>query len=212
LVYALAGAGQSLFSLMQMQANDLKVEVKSERHGFTIAELLLVVVVIALIGGVGGGLYVGTYKRLLVEKAARDLLLTAQYARIAAIEQLRPYEIQLDVENKGFWLATSRLNAETGQTEQSIVKNYYCKPVEFTGDVKFEDVQITPIGTETTTEAEDRERIVFSPNGNAQFAVIQIGDGKTHFTVSIAAATGKAAMHFGKAENVKIKTIDLDSE
>jgi prepilin-type N-terminal cleavage/methylation domain-containing protein len=195
-----------------MQANDLKLEVKPQQRGFTIVELLLVVVVIALIGGVGGGLYVGTYKRLLVEKAARDLLLTAKYARIAAIERVRPHEIQLDVQNNGFWLATSLLNEETGQTEQSIVKNYYCKPVQFPGDVKFEDVKIAPVGTETTTEAENQQRIVFSPNGNAQLAVVQIGDGKTHFTVSISAATGKAAMYFGKAENVKIKAVDLDAE
>jgi len=195
-----------------MQANDLKVEVKPQRRGFTIVELLLVVVIIALIGGVGGGLYVGTYKRLLVEKAARDLLLTAKYARIVAIERARPHEIQLDVENNGFWLATSLLNEETGQTEQSIVRNYYCKPVQFPGEVKFEDVKITPVGTETTAEAENQQRIVFSPNGNAQLAVVQIGDSKTHFTVSISAATGKAAMYFGKAENVKIKTIDLDAE
>lgn len=195
-----------------MQPNDLKVEAEPERRGFTIAELLLVVVIIALVGGVGGGLYVGTYKRVMVEKAARDLLLTAKYARIAAIERLRPYEIQLDVENNGFVLATSLLNEETGQTQLSIVKNYYCKPVQFSGDVKFEDVQIVPAGTETTTEPEDKQKIVFSPNGNAQSAVIQIGDGKTHFTVSVAAATGKAAMYFGKAENVKTKTIDLDAE
>lgn len=195
-----------------MQANDLRIRVEPERRGFTIAELLLVVVIIALVGGMGGGLYVGTYKRMMVEKAARDLLLTAKYARIAAIERLRPYEILLDVENNGFVLATSLLNEETGQTEQSVVKNYYCKPVEFPGDVKFEDVQITPIGTETTTETEDQQRIVFSPNGNAQLALIQIGDGKTHFTVSVSAATGKAAMYFGKAENVKIKTRDLDAQ
>ena len=202
----------SAFSPNQMQANDLKAKVEPERRGFTIAELLLVVVVIALIGGMGGGLYVGTYKRMLVEKAARDLLLTAKYARIAAVEQLRPYEIQLDVQNNGFWLATSLLNEETGQTEQGIVKNYYCRPVEFTGDVKFEDVQITPVGTETVADAEDQQKIVFSPNGNARSAVIQIGDGKTHFTVSVSAATGKAAMYFGKAENVKTKTVDLDAQ
>ena len=201
-----------MFSLTQMQTNDLKLEVKPKRRGFTIAELLLVVIIIALVAGMGGGLYVGTYKRMIVEKAARDLLLTAKYARIAAVERLRPYEIQLDLGNNGFRLATSLLNQETGQTEQSVVQDYYCKPVEFPGDVKFEDVQITPIGTETEVEAEDQQKIVFSPNGNAQSAVIQIGDGKNHFTVSVAAATGKATMYFGKAENVKTKTIDLDAQ
>jgi len=172
----------------------------------------MVVLIISLIGGMAGGLYIGTYKKMMVERTARDLLLTAKYAKIAAIERLRPYEIQLDVENNGFWLATSLWNEESGQTEQAIVDNYYCKPVEFPGDVKFEDVQISSVGSETVTDAEEQQKIVFSPKGNAQSAVIQIGDGKTHYTVSITAATGRAAMYFGKAENVKIKTQDLDAE
>jgi len=195
-----------------MRANKLSLKVKPERSGFTIAELLMVVLIISLIGGMAGGLYIGTYKKMMVERTARDLLLTAKYAKIAAIERLRPYEIQLDVENNGFWLATSLWNEESGQTEQAIVDNYYCKPVEFPGDVKFEDVQISSVGSETVTDAEEQQKIVFSPKGNAQSAVIQIGDGKTHYTVSITAATGRAAMYFGKAENVKIKTQDLDAE
>jgi len=42
--------------------------------------------------------------------------------------------------------------------------------------------------------------------------VIQVGDGKTHYTVSISPATGKAKMFFGTAENVRIGTVDLDAQ
>lgn len=183
-----------------------------ERVGFTISELLLVVVIIALIGSVGGGIYVGTYKKMLVGKAARNFLLTAKYARIMAIERQRPYEIQLDVNEGGFMLTTLRWNEETGKTEYVIVKDYYCRPVEFEGDVKFEDIQIIPIGLETAIEAEGEQKIVFRPNGSAESAVIQIGDDKTHYTVSICASTGKATMYFGTRDEAKIGTIDLDVE
>jgi prepilin-type N-terminal cleavage/methylation domain-containing protein len=206
--------------------NPLEILVKGKtdppgalfRTGFTIAELLVVVIVIALIASVGGGFYVGTYKKMLVVKAARDFLLTAKYASIMAIEKQRQYEMRLDVVNNGFHLATTQLDEETEQTEQTVVKDSYCKPVEFEGDVKFEDIQITPTGLETMTGDNDEQAIVFLPNGTAQSAVIQIGDGKTHYTVSINAATGRAKMYFGAVEDVKTGTdlivgaVDLDAE
>jgi prepilin-type N-terminal cleavage/methylation domain-containing protein len=196
-----------------MQRRKLKINVKAKRCGFTLVEVLVVVVIIALLGGLGGGIYAGSYKRILVEKAARDFFLTAQYARIIAIEKQRQYKILLDVANNGFFLAATQLDEETGQTEQMVVKDSFCRPVEFADGVKFEDIQITPIGLETTTETDEEEQtIVFSPNGTAQSVVIQIGDGKTHYAVTISAATGKAKVYSGTTEDVEIGTIDLDAE
>ena len=191
---------------------DRKEDRSEDKHGgFTITEVLLVVVIIALIAGVGGGLYVGTHKRMLVEKAAREFLLTAQYARIMAIEQQSRYTLQLDAANNRFWLATAQWDAQAGQTTQVIVQDYYCRPIELAGDVKFEDVQIAPMSLETA-ETDKGDAMVFLPNGSASSAVIRIGDGKTHYAISIDAATGKATMYFGTAEEIKMNSVDLDAE
>ena len=192
--------------------NIADIRGSAKRGGFTVAELLLVIIIISLIASAGGGLYVGSHKRMLVEKAARGFLLTAKYARIMAIEQQRPYEIQLDVANGGFWLVTSQMSEETEQAEEVIVRDYYCKPIQFEGEVQFEDIQISPIGAETSTEDEENQAIVFSPNGNAQSAVIQIGDGKTHYSISISSSTGNAKMYFGTTENIQALTVDLDTQ
>ncbi len=141
------------------------------KSGFTIIEVLVVITIIALMASVGGGYYMGTYKRMLVKKAARDFILAAKYARIMAIERQKPYRIEMDTTNGGFSLATDQLNEETEQTA-----------------------------------------IVFSPNGTAQSAVIQIGDGENHYTVNIYAATGKAKVQSGTVQEIKITTIDLDQE
>ncbi len=202
-----------------MKTQNLKAKVKTQRCGFTITEMLVVVVIIALVASVGGGIYVGTYKRMLVEKAARDFVLAAKYARIMAIERQKPYKIKLgaaDAANNGFGLVVDEFNQETEQTEQVVVRDLYFKPVEFGGDVKFEGVQITPAGWEAATETDEAGEIVFLPSGTADSAVIQIGDGKNHYTVSISAATGRATMYFGTVEKVKeevkIGTIDLEKE
>lgn len=195
-----------------MNTRKPKAMVGSQRCGFTIAEMLFVVVVIALVASVGGGLYVGTYKRMLVEKAARELLLTAKYARIRAIEQQQPYEIQLDVINNRFFLTTSQWNEQTEEMEQVIVQNYYCRPVELGSEVKFEDINVMPTGSETAAESEQEQSITFASNGTAESAIVQIGDSKNHYTVSICAPTGKATMYFGTADKVRSTTIDLDAE
>jgi prepilin-type N-terminal cleavage/methylation domain-containing protein len=182
---------------------------KSAIRGFTLTEILLVVAIIAIVGGLGGGLYANSYKRLLVEKTARQLLLMARYARIVAIEQQRPYELQLDPEN-GFLLTTVQRNQETGQTEQTIVKDFYCRPVEFEGEVTFEEVRIMTMTAETANGSEPEQKIVFLPNGSTASAVIQMGDGTTHYTITLVAATGKATLTAGIAGEIKTGTVDLD--
>ncbi|MCX5645561.1 MAG: prepilin-type N-terminal cleavage/methylation domain-containing protein [Phycisphaerae bacterium] len=182
----------------------------SEIPGFTLIEILLVVAIITMVAGLGGGYCVGTYKRLVVEKTARQLLLMATYARIMAIEQQRPYELQLDAGNRGFLLATTEVNKQTGETQRTIVKDYYCRPVEFEGDVKFEDVVLSTMMGESPQGAEEEQKVIFLPNGSAESAILQIGDGKSHYTVAVVAATGKATLSLGTAKEIDTVSIDLD--
>ncbi len=182
------------------------------RRGFTLVEVLLVVALIVVLGGLGGGMYAGTYKKLLVEKAARQFLLTAKYARIMAIEQAQPYEIQIAPGNRGFLATTARWNPDKGMMEKVPVRDYYCKPVEFEGEVGFEDIKIGAASTETAADEQAQQRILFLPNGSADSAVIQIGDGRTHYSIAIVASTGKASLHAGTADEVNIPVVDLDMQ
>jgi prepilin-type N-terminal cleavage/methylation domain-containing protein len=190
----------------------VKANCKTRPKGFTIAEVMLVVVIIGLITGAGAGLYVGTFRKMQVEKAAYDFFLAAKYARLMAIERRSHYKMELDLANNKFYLTTVLLDEETGEAQQEIVSNFYCKPVEFQGDVTFELVNIAPSGWETQSDSEQQQTIIFFPNGTAQSSVVQIGDGQTHYSISISPATGRAKMFFGTAENVTFGTIDLEAE
>jgi len=192
---------------------NVRVKHGMKQRGFTIAEVLLVALIIGLIAGSGTGLYVGTYQKLRVQRAAYDFFLTAQYARIMAIENACRYTLQMDTSGQAFLLSTLQENEEGEATEQ-IVTDLFCRPVQFEGNIVFEAVQFMQMDTnmDADTEDEEQQSIVFSPNGTAQAAVIQIGNGKTHYAISISAATGQAKIYFGTTENVKVMSTDMDLE
>lgn len=182
-------------------------------RAFTLVELLVVVAIIAVAGGVGIGLYGGTSERLKLEKTARNFLITAKYARIMAIEKQREYKIRLDSGNGGFALSSIEWNESAEEFEQTVVNDYYCKPVEFEGNIRFEEVKVAgDYETEETDDEEAEASIVFRPDGSADAVAVQIGNGRTHYTISISPATGKAKIRFGELENAEIGTIDLDAE
>jgi prepilin-type N-terminal cleavage/methylation domain-containing protein len=195
-----------------MSRNRRSVRRAGGLGAFTLIELLLVVAVIAVVGSLGGGMYIGTYKRLLVERAARQFLLSAKYARIMAIQHGRPYELRLDGGNKGFAVTTTQWNQQTAAGESVVVRDYYAKPVEFDGDVQFEDVKILTLVAEQVSDVGAEQRIVFLPNGSAESAAIQIGDGKTHYTIAVVAATGKATLRSGPAGEMSMAVVDLDEQ
>lgn len=185
---------------------------KTRHCGFTLIELLVVIALISLVASLGGSMLLGTYDRLKVDKAASNLLLTAKYARMMAIEQQKKYTLCLDVLNNEFFLMTIVLDEQTGQSEEVIVRDPYCKPVILEDNIRFEDMHITPISTDTTAWEDELSTIAFMPDGTAQAAVVQIGNEKTHYSLSINAATGRTKLIFGTLENVKTSTIDLDAE
>jgi len=181
----------------------------SNAYGFTLVEVLVVIALIALIAGVGAGLYKGTYEGLVVKRAARDFYLAAKYARMLAIERQKPCRLILDDEENRYALMMEELRADTEEIEEQAVRDFYFRPVQLAGNVKFEGINITSADAGENYDAQSRT-IVFSPDGTSQAAVIQIGDGKTHYTASVSPATGRVRVQFGQADNLEAQIVDLD--
>jgi hypothetical protein len=85
--------------------------------------------------------------------------------------------------------------------------------VSLQGDVQFELVMVDKGDDEETLNSVPGEEIVkFRPDGTAEAALIQIGDGTRHYVITISGMTGKVVVTEGVAEDFGQDTIDLDEQ
>lgn len=185
----------------------------SFRRGFTLTEILVVALLIGLLASSSGTIAYGTYKRVLVEKAAKGIYLSAKYARLLAVEKQQVVTLALDQENSAYMLTVGSLtDADGKQSMGKVVSDAYAKPTKFGGNVVYEQITVAPSYRGESEYDPKQSAIVFYPDGTADTAAVQMGDGTSHYTVYVLAATGKAQVRFGEAEDAPIDIIDLDAE
>ena len=177
------------------------------RRAFTFVELMVVTLLIALLAGSSIRGSVLTFRKMQVERAAREVYLSAQFARIQAIDSQRSAQVTLDPKTRSL---TVMAGVRRGQ---QLVRNAYSRPFQFAEEVNYERIDIMPTRPSDTL-AEDATLntvITFRPDGSADAAVVQVGNGKTHWTVYISSATGSARAEPGVAkEQLATTVIDLD--
>ena len=177
---------------------------------FTLIEIMAVVVLISMLAVASGGMFVGTYRRQQVLKSARQLMLAAKYARIIAIERQTPCTLRIDADQRSFLLSAMVADELTEQMIDQVVTDSYCRPARLAQGINFEKIAVL---NRRPDQAQDRPAncITFYPDGSADSATVQIGDGKRHYYLRIAAATGRSTLTFGPAdEEIASETIDLD--
>lgn len=190
------------------------VRFARNRHpGFTLTELIAVIAVIAITAGIGLTTGMQSYRKLVVEKGARDIFSLMRYAKIAAVEYQGEVTLQIDKENRGAWLEAMRTNTLTGLREKEMIRNSFCKPVKLAADVEFQNVVfLSATESESRETSEEGSGILFYPNGSATDVAVQLGNKQHSYTVILHAATGRAHLHLGEIKEQSPTTIDLDME
>ena len=178
--------------------------------GFSLIELLAVVVLITLMASATGGLAYGTYRKMLVEKAAKGVYLAAKYARLLAVERHTYCRLMLDAESRSFCLTMGGADLTSEGAAVRLVSDAYSRPTQFGGEVAFEQIKIVSSLQAETDSKDESKSIVFYPDGTADTAAVQIGDGKHHYAVYVLAATGKAQVRLGEADETPVAIVDLD--
>ena len=78
--------------------------MSNRAKGFTLIELMLVVVIVGMIYAVVFVALDHVLTRYRLRGSARDVLATMQLARSQAISQQRPFRVTFDLSNRSFWL------------------------------------------------------------------------------------------------------------
>ncbi|MEE9366529.1 MAG: hypothetical protein V3W44_07580, partial [Dehalococcoidales bacterium] len=132
------------------------------------------------------------------------------YARLLAVEKQTYCRLMLDAESRAFCLTMGGADLMSEETTTRLVSDAYSKPTQFSGDVKFEQIKIISSLQAETDRKDESKSIVFYPDGTADTAAVQIGDGKNHYAVYVLAATGKVRVQLGEADEMPVEIVDLD--
>ena len=174
----------------------------NKRSGFTIIELMVVAMVIALMAGAAFTFGYSRFKTAVVEQTARKLMLAAKYARLIAVENQIRCSLVISEDDKEFFLLAG----------ESVISNPYTKPTTIDDNVSFESVAITPSLPTGEKTSKGQYIINFMPDGTADTAVMELTNGKTTYTVTISAATAKAKVYSGEPSEVPVGVVDLDQD
>ena len=164
-------------------------------HGFTLVEMTAVAALMALLASATFVGYAQSWRHWTVRQNARQFFLAARYARLLAIESGQTCRLVIDRENGAFYVVQDA--DETG--EPAMVSNVWHRPVTLADGVSFEQVTMTGEGA-----------IAFRPDGSADAAMVQVGNGARQYTIQISSATARATLLDGASEPYEPDQIDLD--
>lgn len=184
-------------------------------RGFTMIELVAVMLIIALMAGLAGTRFLGTMDNLRLERRVRQVLMMCRFARIGAIEDAGDYRLMIDETLGRLFLMYDHMDEETGEIQEMIVSNSYVRPVELDEGLELSNVSVTPSRPddgfgETPDFEEGQYLVVFRLDGTADNAVFQVSSSKKVYTLYIHAATGKALAKETEEIEPMADAIDLD--
>jgi len=197
-----------------MTSSIFPTNAKGSRRAFTVVEVLVVVAIIAIMATAAGGMYMGTFKNLQLEKSAKQIYLAAKYARLAAVSKQIEFRMLIDNKKGIVSVIYDQTDTESDEETQVAVSNPYTRPVKLPEGVFVKEVVIVPsenaAADQDTDEDEYRDKmIVFTPYGTADSAVIKISNKRTDYAISVSPATGKVKIVKGDAQ-ITPDVIDLD--
>lgn len=182
-----------------------KQSLKSCR-GFTLIEVLVVVLIIGLFTVASGGFFVKTYKAVLFKNNVKDIVNAVGFARLWAVENQRECVFCYDSVNQKMMIALD--DAEGGK---QTLKNQYVKEIELGVDCEVVSFEVDAVESEGFDDFAGAG-LSFYPDGSCDRGLIELTNGRENFTLVITAATGNVEVYQCRFEELEItaKSVDLD--
>ncbi len=154
-----------------------KSVVWKNRYGFSLFELILVLLLIALITGLTSPFLFKTLDKIKSQTSARSIATVLRYARSKSISEKIPYTFNANIDTNQYWIN----NVETEKSSEVKQLDSRLKIIQFVDSD--EEVNIGPF------------YIVFYPQGNSSGGEILIettkDKEKTRYTITLDPVTGK---------------------
>jgi general secretion pathway protein H len=152
--------------------------IQGEPNGFTLIELVLVLVLMGLIAGLTLPFVVSTLDRIKLQSEVRQIASAIQFTRSEAISRKTLFTFNVDIDNNKYWLAIPK--------QEEVTQS---KPID-------ETVQIMDYQRADETLTEGAFEILFYPRGNSsggaiRFKSIDDKDEENVYVVTIDPITGK---------------------
>ena len=152
--------------------------IKRDPNGFTLLELILVLVMMGLIAGLTLPFVVSTLDRIKLQSEVRQISSAIQFTRSEAISRKTLFIFNVDIDKNQYWLAIPK--------QEEVTQS---KPIDAT-------VQIMDYQRADETLTEGTFKILFYPRGNSsggtiRFKSINDKDEENIYAVTIDPITGK---------------------
>jgi prepilin-type N-terminal cleavage/methylation domain-containing protein len=157
----------------------------SRRGGFTLIELALVILILALIMALAAPSFVRSYRGALLSESSRAFATACQLARLRAVTQQQLAQLHLDLEQQVYWIAQVVSNVEEQTVAPATLKR-----VELGPRVRLEAVT-------ASANAISGEKVVtinFYPNGTCDAGSVSFRarDETNVVTLALDPITGRA--------------------
>ena len=159
----------------------LNRDIHEEPNGFTLIELVLVLVLMGLIAGLTLPFVVSTLDRIKLQSEVRQIASAIQFTRSEAISRKTLFTFNVDITNNKYWLAIPKQEEVT-----------QAKPID-------ETVQVKDYQRADETLTEGTFEILFYPRGNSSGGTIRFKshedkDEENIYAVTIDPITGKPSI------------------
>ena len=179
-------------------------------RGFTLIEVLAVVVVIAVLATMTvPRLYGGMGQRRLNAAAAR-FLTSAHYARDFATTHRRACRLTMDPEKSRYGLLAQR-SPHRRPNEFGALRMGIGRPEDLGGGIRFGRIRVEPRSRRSGV-TQQRDCITFDPMGRADAAVVEITDGRRVVSILVPPHTARARLVHGPFHKLPNDRRDLDDE
>lgn len=175
---------------------------RSGRGGFTLVELMVVVIILGLVSGVAVTSWVGMLPRQQFNTAIRNLSETLYETRSSAIARNREFRIRYDLKENTYKVRTPFLPGGGFATTEKDEDHVWIRQT----DLKESGIDLLEITVDDVKYTDGEVEVYFLPLGGSAYHVVHLRQeisGDEHpreYTLELLPLTGEIRMHEGLFE------------